>query len=265
MSVSLFLTTIASQAQRVFEFKAGQEYEMETSTISNATLRRGKQTLGIKSVTSATKNYKVTSAGARFYDFDVEIKKMDIDLDALGKKMQYKSGTRFDSTSTILKALDFMVKKPIHFVIDKNGIIQSSTNYKAEMATDTLVSFAGIQPEVFTKQTLLSMLADITYNRSLTKGFTWTDSVEVNKQKSTTKFTIEEVNETFTIVKFTNSTTSKMLNTNTNGSYVIENSTGLITEKVLYSISVGYMISAGNTLYAVSRSSNVTEKLKRIK
>ncbi|TKC12491.1 hypothetical protein FA048_02410 [Pedobacter polaris] len=266
--VWLFLMAISLQAQeghRAFQFKQGEEYQTEMLTNSSAVLKRGNQLLNINSVTTATKTYKVTSTNDKEYSFNVEIKKMDLVLDALGQKLIYNSETGFDSTSTILKALNFMIKKPINLVINKYGIIQSSTDYKAELATDTLVSFAGLQPEVFEKQTLFSMLADITYDKSLIKGFSWADSVVIDKQKLKTNFTIEEITENNTIVKFTNSIVGKLISSNTNGTYVIDNKTGLITEKLLYSISVGYQISAGNTVYAVSRSTSVTERTKKIK
>lgn len=263
----LLLMGISLQAQeghRTFVFKQGEEYQTEMLTNSNAVVKRGKQTLNISSVTSATKSYKVVSATDKGYDFTMQIKKMDNVIESLGQKMHYNSETTFDSTSTILKALDFMMKKPINLAINKYGIIQSSTDYKAEMATDTLVSFAGLHPEIFEKQTLFTMLADITYNKMLTKGYSWRDSVVFNKEKLETKFVIEEITENNTVVKFTSSITGKLVNSNTNGTYVINNDTGLITEKLLYTISIGYEISAGNVVYAVSRSTSTAERTKKI-
>jgi hypothetical protein len=264
----LFLMAISLRAQethRTFKFKTGEEYQTEMVTNSMAVLKRGTQVLNIGSVTSATKTYKVTLDSKLGYDFNVEIKNMDISLDALGKKLIYKSNTGFDSTSTILNALDFMLKKPINLSIDEYGIIQNSTDYKVEMATDTLVSFAGLQPETFEKGTLFGMLADITYNKLLAKGFSWTDSVTIDKQKLRTTFTIENITENNTTIKFASSIVGKLVSSNTNGTYVIDNSSGIITEKLLYSVAIGYMISAGNTVYAVSRTTSVAERTKKVK
>lgn len=263
----LFLMTISLHGQEVhrkFEFKKGTEYQTDITTNSSAVLKRGSQTLNITSVTTATKTYKLASADEKGYNFNVEIKKIKVDLEALGQKLTYNSGIGFDSTSTILKALDFMIKKPVNVKMDKFGVIQASTDYKAELATDTLVSFAGIQPETFEQGTLFGLLADITYNKQLANGFTWTDSVQIDKQKLKTTFNIAEITEKNTIVKFKSSIVGKLLSSNTNGTYVIENDTGLISEKLLYSVSVGYMISSGNTVYAVSRSTSIAEKTKKI-
>jgi hypothetical protein len=234
-------------------------------TNSAAILKRGTQTLNINSETKATKSYIVTSVNDKGYTFNVEIKSMDIALDALGEKLKYNSQTSFDSTSTILKALDFMIKKPVKVSVNKYGIIQASTDYKAELATDTLVSFAGLQPETFEPKTLFSLVADLTYNKQLAKGFSWTDSVEIDQQKLKTIFKIEEITEDNTIIKYSSAITGKYINSNSNGTYVIENKTGLIAEKLIYSVSVGYMISAGNMVYAVSRSTSVAERTRKIK
>ena len=267
MWVWLFLMGISLQAQeghRTFAFKQGDEFQTEILTNSNSTLKRGTQTLNISSTTTATKLYKVITATDKEYGFAIEIKKMDNVIETLGQKLHFNSETTFDSTSTILRALNFMMKKPINLLINKYGVIQSSTDYKAEMATDTLVSFAGLQPEVFEKGTLFGLVADLSYSKTLAKGFSWSDSVVVNNQKLKTKFMIEEITENNTIIKFNSSITGKLLNSNTNGAYVINNITGLITEKFIYSVSVGYQISAGNTVYAVSRSTSITERTKKV-
>ncbi len=268
MYIWLFSLPISSQAQeehRIFDFKIGDEYQTEMLANSNAILKRGKQTLNVNSVTGSIRSYKVTSANDQGYTFKVEINKMNVELDALGGKLNYTTGEGFDSTSTILKALDFMIKKPINITMNKYGIIKSSTEYKAELGTDTLVSFAGLQPQTFEKESLFSLVADITYNNKLTKGYTWTDSVEIDQQKLKSTFTIEEITEYNTIIKYSSQILGKMINSNSNGTYVIDNKTGLITEKLLYSKSVGYMISAGNVVYAVSRSTSVTERTKKVK
>jgi hypothetical protein len=263
----LFIVT-SLQAQvghRTFRFNVGDEYETDMLTNSNAVLKRGNQILNINSATTATKSYKVTSATDNETNLVVEIKYMDNMIEALGEKLHYNSASKLDSTSTILRALDFMVKKPIKVALDKYAVIKSSTDYRAELATDTLISFAGLKPEFFEKGTLFSLLADITYNKNLLKGYAWGDTVVMDNQKLISKFAIDEVNEKNTFVSFSTSITGKLVNSNTNGKYVIENATGLVLEKLIYIVSVGYQISAGNTVYAVSRSTSVTEKTRKVK
>jgi hypothetical protein len=263
----LFIVT-SLQAQvghRTFRFNVGDEYETDMLTNSNAVLKRGNQTLHINSSTTATKSYKVNTANENGTDLTVQIKYMDNMIEALGEKLHYNSASRVDSTSSIVRALDFMVKKPIKVSLDKYAVIKASTDYRAELATDTLVSFAGLKPEFFEKGTLFSLLADITYSKTLQKGYSWGDTVVMDKQKLISKFTIDDITEKNTFISFSSSITGKLVNSNTNGKYVIDNATGLVLEKLLYIVSVGYQISAGNTVYAVSRSTSVTEKTRKVK
>ncbi len=256
---------IAQEGHRVFTFKSGEEYQTEILTNSKAIVQRGKQTLNVNTVSTATKLFTATLSNERGYTFNVKIKKMQNEIDAMGQKLYYNSETKGDSTSIILKALDFMLNKPVDVQVNKYGVIQSFTDYKAEMATDTLVAFAGLQPEAFEKGTLLSIIADFTYNPGIKKNFSWGDSIEIDKQRLISKFWVEDITEKTAIIKFTSSITTKLLNSNQNGTYVIDNATGIIQEKILYTISTGYQISAGGIVYAVSRSTSVSEKTKRVK
>lgn len=258
-------TTMAQEGHRVFIFSPGEEYQTEILTNSRAVVQRGNQTLNVNTVSTATKSFAATLANGKGYTFNVKIKKMQNEIDVMGKKLFHSSDVKSDSTSAILKALDFMLDKPVDVQIDKYGVIQSFTDYKAEMATDTLVAFAGLQPEAFEKGTLLSLVADFTYNPGVKRNFSWGDSIEIDKHRLITKFWVEDISEKTTIIKFTSAISTKLLNSNQNGTYVIDNATGIIQEKILYTISTGYQISAGGIVYAVSRSTSVSQKTKRVK
>lgn len=263
----LLFINFAAEAQRnrrVFSLKLGDEFEREILINSNSSLQRGDQVLEIGSISSLTKSYVVKSSSPTATNFNVKIKKMDNLINALDKQLYYNSNQKIDSTSNIQKALAYMVNKPVDVTIDKYGVVVASNIYKSEYATDTLVAFAGVTPEIFEKGVLLSIFADLTYSPSLKKDFTWTDSVTINNQKLNSKFWIEDINEKITIVKFNTSIISQMLNTNSNGTYVVDNVTGLIREKLIYSVSTGYQVSAGGVLYAVSRSTSISEKIKKI-
>lgn len=255
----------AQQGHRVFLFNEGEEYQTDILTNSKAVVQRGKQELKINTVSTVSKAFKVALANDRGYTFNVKIKAMDNVIDAMGKQLHHSSAIKSDTSSSILRALDFMLNKPIDVVTDRYGIIQTYTDYKAEMATDTLVAFAGIQPEAFEKGTLIGLVADITYNKGLKKGYSWTDSVEIDKQKLKTVFTIEDINEKNTVIKFSSSIVGAMVNSNTNGTYVIDNESGIVLEKLLYILSNGYQVSAGGVVYAVSRATSVSQKTRRIK
>jgi hypothetical protein len=257
-------TMKAQENRRVFKLNVGDEFQREILVNSNSALQRGDQTLEISSVSSLSKSYIVKSSSPTATNMIVKINKMDNLINSLGKQLYYNSEQKLDSSSNIQKALAYMVNRPADVTIDKYGDVISSNVYKSEFATDTLVAFAGVSPEVFEKGVLLGLFADLTYNTNLKKGFNWTDSVTINKQKLNTKFWVEDVNNNVTIVKFSTTIVSAMLNSNSNGTYVVENATGLIRERLIYSVSTGYQSSAGGILYAVSRSTSISEKTKKI-
>ncbi len=248
----------------LFNFKVGQKFEKEIFVSSTAALKRGNQTLNVGTETSLIKTYTVTAATDKGYTINMKIAKMKNVVDALGKKLAYDSKETIDTGSQIKKALAFMVNKPVEVNIDKYGVILASTKTKSELATDTLVSFSGVQAETFDKGTLLNFLADFTYNKTIQKGYAWTDSVVLDKQELISKFVIEDINENFTIIKFSSQIRGKMMNSNSNGTYILNNKLGLIVEKIVYSISTGYQISAGRVIYGASRSTSISEKCKML-
>jgi len=262
---ALFTDAVVGQTYtRVFDFKKGDEFQSEIIITSNAMIKRGKQVLNVSSTNNLTKSYKIQQADDQGYRFSVAIDKMKAAIDANKVRTSFDTGNTTDTTSNILKGLFFVVNKPIAVTISKNGAIQNADEYKLEMASDTLISFAGLQPEIFTKSQLINFLADFTYRKDIKKGYTWTDSTVVAGEKAKTRFLVDHIDENITILNFFKTSTNSLLNTNSNGTYVIDNRTGLIVEKYVYVIAVGYQISAGNMMYAVSRTVSIVEKTKKV-
>ena len=249
---------------RVFDFKKGDEFQSEIIITSNAMIKRGKQVLNVSSTNNLTKSYKIQQADDQGYKFAVAINKMKAAIDANKIRTSFDTDNKTDTTSNILQGLFFVVNKPIAVTISKNGSIQNAEEYKLEMASDTLISFAGLQPEIFKKGQLINFLADFTYRKDIKKGYTWTDSTTVTGEKAKTRFLVDHIDENITILNFFKTSTNSLLNTNSNGTYVIDNRTGLIVEKYVYIIAVGYQVSAGNMMYAVSRTVSIVEKTKKV-
>lgn len=259
--VSSSFSSFAQDGHRVFRFENNVEYQTDIEVNSKSIIQRGKQTLHINSASNVSKSSKVIEVGDKGFTFSIKIKNISDRIDAMGKKLNYSSSTGTEG-STIEGALDYMVNKPVELKTNKYGIIESFTENKVELATDTLIAFAGIQPEVFQKGVLFGLVADITYTKNLLKGHNWTEVSTTDTEKITTKFWIENVNETNTILKFTSSSIGKLINSNSNGTYLVDNKSGLILEKLVYVVSVGYQVSAGGIVYGVSRSSSISEKTK---
>ncbi|RZK59943.1 MAG: hypothetical protein EOO91_03350 [Pedobacter sp.] len=257
----LHFVSFAQDGHRTFGFKNNSEYQTDVTVNSSSILQRGKQVLRIKSTSTVSKISKVIAAGDKGYTFNIRVKSVDNLIDGMGKTLRYNSSDGVDG-SNIKNALGYIIDKPVDVKINQYGIIESFDVEKLELATDTLLAFAGIQPEVFEKGKLFGLLADIRYTKNLLKGHNWTDVSTTINEKITTKFWIESINETNIVLKFTSSSLGKLINSNSNGTYLIDNKTGVILEKLVYVVSVGYQVSDGGIVYAVSRSSNIFEKTK---
>ena len=261
----LFTTGASAQTiMRNFYFSPGQEFIKETTVNSTGVVERGTQKLNIVTKSTVKKSFLVTDSTSTGYALRVTIDDMDDEINTLGETLHFSSKKPINESSSIEKALRYMVDKPVELKIDVNGVILSAVDPTEVLATDTLLAFAGIQPEFFEKGTLLSLVGDFVHLSDLKKGYKWSDSTEINEQKMHTDYSIYDLNEKTTIVKLSNKSIGKMLNSNSTATYVVDNVSGIIIEKLIYTVSVGYRV-AGKKLYAVSRSSNILERITQRK
>jgi hypothetical protein len=244
---------------RVFNLRTGDEFVKETVVNSSCMVERGDHKFEIANTTNVSKVYRVNSSTERDYAFIVTITKMDNVIKALGKELQYSSSKPTDPDSKIHKALQYMVDKPLQFTVDKSGTIVSATDQSVELATDTLLAFASIEPEQFIQGTKFLLMADFTPNKSLVKGYNWADSSVAHNRKIVNRFWIEESNDRITSIGFTSAVIDPALNHNLNGIMVIDNATGLVLERVIQGVTVGYQMFKG-MVFAATRRYNLTEK-----
>jgi hypothetical protein len=260
LAACISVDAIAQQTlHRTFNLRSGDEFQKETTINSSCMVQRGDQKFDILNTTTVSKVYKVNSATDRDYAFTVSINKMDNVIKALGKELTYTSGKPVDPNSRIHKALQYMVDKPLQFTIDKSGTIVSVTDQSIELATDTLLAFASIEPEQFIQGTKFSLMADYTPNKSLVKGYNWADSSVARNRKIVNRFWIEEANDRITTIGFTSAVIDPSLNHNINGIMVIDNASGLVLERVMQGVTVGYQVFRG-MVFAATRRYNVTER-----
>lgn len=247
----------AQNVQRIFTFDRGQEFQKETFLSSTFVIQRGSQKMNIKSSSTVNKTYKITDVNDDAYTFEVTIPKMDVKINALGNELHYNSNTDIDTTSRIEKALDFMVGKTNTVLVNRRGIILSESDYSSYLANDTLLSFAGIQGESFIKGSQFVLIPNFV-NKPLGVGYKWSDTSTVNNQKLKTNFWIDGRTDKNTIIKFTSTAKGNTINSNSSGTYVLDNTSGVLVQRLIQSISTGYII-LGQEVYAITRRINLSE------
>ena len=250
----------AQSGKRIFNFSAGDEFEKQSILKSTTNIQRGKQRLVISSSSTINKLYKVSQVIDTTTKFDVTITKMDNVINSLGQLLHYDSEKPIDTTSKIQKSLKSMLNKPVFVSINKLGKILSVDDAALKVVNDSLLVFAGIQAETFNKGSQFALTPDFTMSDRVKRGFTWTDTVKNDLQKMITKFWIDDITAGHTIIKFQSKLTSGYLNSNTTGTYVLDNPSGMIIQRLVQSISNGYQVM-NSLVYIASRSIALSEEI----
>lgn len=258
-------TAAAQMHHRVFTFSPGDEFQKEIRLNSTCVIQRGKQRLDISSSSALTKSYKVTAVSDTVYDFMVTIEKIDDKINSQGKELHFNSenANTIDTTSRIHNVLRYLMGKPSAVSVNKNGIILSAVDANAALASDTLFAFAGLPEEPFIKGTHFGLIADFSTNKALKKGYAWKASSGTQNQQMTTNFLIDEVTDKITVIKFKSTIKGVYLNSNSNGTYILDNKSGLIIQRLVESISTGYQLQ-NKILYATTRRISLAEDCVKI-
>ncbi len=264
---SIVLTTLfllggyicSAQSKRVFTFTPGDEFEKQSILKSTANIQRGNQRLTVSSSSNITRLYKVTEVDTAA-KLDVTITKMDNIISALGQLLHYDSEKGVDSTSKIQKSLGSMLNKPVKVSVNKNGKIVSSDESALQTINDSLIVFAGIQSEPFIVGNQFNLTPNFVVSERIKPGYAWLDTVKTDQQQMITRFWIDDVTYDHTIVKFQSKLTSTYMNSNTTGTYVVDNYSGMIVQRLVQSISNGYQVM-NSLVYVTNRSISLSEEI----
>ena len=249
----------AQTVQRIFTFEKGDEFKKQSFLNSTFIIQRGSQQLDISSSSAVDKTYKITDVNDDTYKFVITIPKMDVEINSIGQKLVYDSEKQIDTTSKIANALKYIVGKTCTVLVDRKGEILSDNDSFAKLANDTLLSFAGIQAESFNKGSQFALIPQfVLANKTLRRGYTWTDTSSYKDQKLKTKFWVDTLTAENTVVKFKSSITGNSINSNTTGTYVLDNKSGVLIQTLVQSISTGYMVY-NNAVYAITRRISLSE------
>lgn len=145
-------------------------------------------------------------------------------------------------------------------MVNKNGKIISSDEAALQTINDSLIVFAGIQSEPFTKGTQFNLTPNFTVSERVKPGYTWLDTVKTDQQQMITRFWIDDVTYDNTIVKFQSKLTGTYMNSNTTGTYVLDNYSGMLIQRLVQSISNGYQVM-NSLVYITSRSISLAEEV----
>lgn len=233
-------------------FKQGDEFQRQVITKSNCVLQRGSQTLHVGSVSILAKTYKVTDASEKGASFTITTDKLIDTINAMNQNMVYHSGKPADPNSIIQVGLQKMLNNPSVVSVNNKGEILNLKH--PVVANDTLLSFAGIQPEHLLPGTTLQLMVDFPVNLTLKKGYSW----KAANASAETNYTVYAINGQTTAITYKTSVLGGSLNSRINGSILIDNNTGVILKRYSQSVSTGYEMVNG-IVYTATRRTAVTE------
>jgi len=233
-------------------FKQGDEFQRQVITKSNCVLQRGSQNLHVGSVSIVAKTYRVMDVSEKGASITITTDKLVDTINAMNQNLVYHSGKPADPNSIIQVGLQKIVNSAAVVSVNNKGEI---TNLKRPvMANDTLLSFAGIQPEYLSPGSTLQFMVDFPVNVTLRKGYSW----KANTSSAETNYTVYAINGQTTVVTYKTSVLGGSLNSRINGSILIDNNTGIILKRYSQSVSTGYEMVNG-VVYTATRRTAVTE------
>lgn len=249
--LSVFLGEVAC-AQ--IQFKKGETYQRQVLTKSNCVLQRGGQSLQVSSYSTVVKTYKVTDASEKGASFTVTTDKLTDTVNSMNQKLIYNSSKPADPNSPIQTSLQKMVNAPFSVSVNSKAEI---TNFKRPVAlNDTILSFAGIQPESLKLGDRPQFIISFPINLSLKKGYTWVDNTSAPSTETT--YTVYATDSRTTTITYKTAVLGGNLNSRINGSMLIDNNTGIILRRYSQSVSIGYEMVEG-IVYTATRRTAITE------
>lgn len=255
---AFFCHHTADAQQGVPALKTGDSFLKISTVNSVSVLQRGDVSINVNSASSVSKTYKIDEVNDNGYSVTMTTKSIKDSIYSGDNRFHFDSDKPVPTTDQLANALQFAVGKPTTFNVYQNGIIGEVDANAAVLANDTLFNFTGIEQDALVVGERFSLIADLTSYDKLKVGDNWADTSAAEGDKTITKFWVVARTPTATTLGYTSSTRGDKLNTNSNGTYVVNNATGLITQRIVQTVTVGYQIYK-RAIYSSTRRTNITE------
>ncbi|RKR82167.1 hypothetical protein BDD43_2337 [Mucilaginibacter gracilis] len=259
--VLMLLTCFKTNAQQKIlkiPLNAGKTYLKVTVIKSESHLQNGQVKINISSAATVSKTYKIEAGTGGLFDVTVVTNKITNSIASGNDQFYFDSDSVVNSKSVLATAIASTVGKPYVFQIDSGGAIASVKTDYPKAAIDTVFGFTGLEQEDLSVGKKFPLIADIRSLKNLKIGEKWSDPALTANGETVTEFWIQSRAETVTTIAFSKTITNLGLNTQSTGTYVVDNITGVIMQRKVQNFTTGYQ-TLKNTSYVSSRSSTITE------
>ncbi|OKS85392.1 hypothetical protein [Mucilaginibacter polytrichastri] len=257
MCLACFKTN-AQQSKIRLRFESGKTYIKEIVVKSSAQLQNGQITVSVNSLSTVSKSYKVDAGINGNFNITVVITKITDSISSGKDHFYFDSNKPVDSSSTLASSIAATVGKPYVFQVDSSGMITSVNIDNPILNADTGFNLTGFEPEELSVGKKFPLISDIRSLKGSNVGQKWIFPTLTANGEIMTEFWLLNRSETATTMAFSKTINDQALNTHSTGSYIVDNNTGIITERKIKDFTSGYQ-TFHNALYFSTRNSTITE------
>ena len=266
------LATLAATAQKIsnkLTFQKGQTIEVTTNMNVNTQSMMGEMPASIVS----TDTYTVGETSANGTQLIKTPKKVKLNVSAMGQEISADSDNPKDLEGRMGGPLKEILNQKQEFTVDETGKVTTvKADAKKKKEDGGMMSMmmpgmmAGPTLAVAGQPSLFKILPD----REVSKGDTWTDSVNVEGNKSTTVYTVKDITDKEIILDYTGDGTSKTTQsamgmsvdvaatTKNSGTVTLDKATGLLKQKTMTANTESNMSMNGNDMTSTTKITAVT-------
>jgi hypothetical protein len=254
-SIFLYIDCYAQQ----LNLKEGDKYIVVSVMSSTMGMKRGDKQIDAKSISSVTKSYHITAANDDGYKLTITTKQIVDTVDAFDQKELFNSTDKVVPNSRFASVLNKMIGQTQTLTLDKQGKIIKVDNETLALTNAALASAVGLYDNLLVKGNSINFSVNYKLPTGAKVGTEWAESIKQADVTGNTKYTVEQITETFTKVKFKSEQTEPGINVNMNGTMVIDNATGVVLQRIIKSHSVSNERNSDNKSFIASRKSVISE------
>jgi hypothetical protein len=264
--VALVFTTITATSQTVTRkvgLAKGQQLQQQSHVKMNMTQEMMGQSMEIKMESDITNLVEVKNAAANSYEVANTIKKVLMNMNAMGQDMKFDSDKKEDMDGQMGQAFKGKIGVPREFTVNSEGIVTSLQN-KAEKTEEAGGMMGGMMSGAMgdaeeKEGSAFNSLANIPA-KGIKVGESWSDSATDENGKTFTTYTLKQVSGGDGLVTLSsNSAISRELEQQgmtmqmdmkgtTTGEYTFDVATGIIKSRKATTKATGTIDVAGQSV-----------------
>ena len=261
------LTTNAQNITNKLAFKKGQKLEVTTQVASVATQELMGQTMDVNVAATLNHSYDVEDVTPSGAVIEHKVKRLQMSFEGMGQSQKFDSENEADLKSEMGKAAEKSIKNKYTMTVDANGNV---VNVKADDDNpNTPGSGEDMMSQMLSQLSLgldMPKAGDPTPFKilpsagNLSKGYTWTDSLNKTEEKGFNKYTISDITDNEIMLDMSGQSTSSKaqeaqgmqmtinMDSKLTGKITLDRKSGLMKQRTVTTEGSGSVEVAGQSI-----------------